>query len=72
MTGRCTSGVSWMGMVSSATTPKVTSIKTAAITAVGRPIAMRMRFIVALCPYPTFSLRTLSILNNGALGAVRQ
>ena len=45
MTGRRTSGVSWIGMVWSASRPNRTTISTAATTATGRSIARRMMFI---------------------------
>ena len=44
MTGRRRSGASWTGMVRSASTPNMTVISTAATTAMGRSMAMRMRF----------------------------
>ena len=44
--GLRTSGASWMGMISKATRPKVTTIKTAATTAMGRSIAVRIRSIL--------------------------
>jgi len=45
MTGRLTSGASWMGMVRSATKPNSTTNNTAETTAMGRPMAAVMRFI---------------------------
>ena len=38
MTGRATSGVSWMGMVRSASAPNIVTMRTAAMTARGRAI----------------------------------
>ena len=46
ITGLRTSGVSWIGIFASATTPNKTTINTAAITATGS-IAMRIRYIAA-------------------------
>ena len=38
ITGRATSGVSWMGMVRSASAPNIVTMSTAAMTAIGRSI----------------------------------
>ena len=42
MIGRRTSGVSWIGMMLSASRPNMSVIATAASTAMGRPMAVRM------------------------------
>ena len=44
ITGRRTSGASWIGMTRSASTPNITTINTAATTAIGRPIAVLIKF----------------------------
>ncbi len=48
MTGRLTSGASWIGMFCSATRPNITTMSTAATTAIGRSMAVRIRFIRTL------------------------
>jgi hypothetical protein len=45
ITGRLTSGDSWIGIDCSATRPNMTTMRTAEITAIGRSMAPRIRFI---------------------------
>src|ERR671918_1391882 len=61
ITGSRTSGVSWMGRVASAPRPNTTAMSTAAITAIGRSIASRIRFISALGLRPVSGFRRARI-----------